>query len=145
MLLFHLMAIYCVCVRSQLIKERNALMNRYLLHQNLSHCSDVKSGFHDTCQIHDKDDDQTIKRECAFENQQCRDGSYNQTCMILYMDEDGSGSSTCSCHDLKTPQVSSVEYHWSRWYTLNDKRVGLYREMKDEKAEDPAVLIKEYR
>ena len=144
-LLFHLITMYCVCMRLQLLKERTELMNRYILHQNVSRCNDVKLGFYDTCQIYDKDDDQVIKGECAFENQQCLDGSYNQTCMILYINGDGSKSYTCCCHDLKKPQLSSVEYHWSVWYILSDSRVGLYRELKDEKAADRPVLIKEYR
>ena len=144
-LVFYLIPLYCVYVRSQLVRERMELMNRHILHQNISRCSQVKARFYETCEIHDNADYKVIGNECAFDDQKCSDGSYNKTCIILYINEDGSQSYKCTCHDHKKPQVSTVEYHWSRWHSLADSRVGLYREMEDALATNPSTLAREYR
>ena len=144
-LLVFLITLNCVCVRSQLVRERTALMNRYILHQNFTRCTDVKLNYYETCEIRDEDDDLVTKRICGSENQQCSDGTYNKTCMILEMNEDGSQSYTCSCHDQKKAQVSTVKYLWSRWEMLEDSRSGLYREIYDELITGYPALIKEYR
>ena len=144
-LVFYLMTLYCDYVRSQLVRERMELMNRHILHQNISRCREVKARVYETCEIHDNADDKAIGNECSSDDQKCSDGSYNKTCIILYINEDESQSYHCTCHDHKKPQVSTMEYHWSRWYTLEDSRVGLYREMKDKLVTDPPVLAREYR
>ena len=139
------MTLCFVCMRSHLVRERTALINRYILHQNHSRCGEIKLKYYKTCEMRDKDVDKMTDDVCAFDENKCSDGSYNKTCMILYMNEDGSQSYTCSCHDQKRAQVSTAEYHWSRWYSLTDSRVGLYREMHDVLVTSPPALIKEYR
>ena len=129
-LLFYMLSVYAVCIRSELEGERMTLMNRYILHQKLPCCNDVRTGVHETCEIYHKND-QVIKQTCAIENQQCLDGSYNQTCMILYMDDDGGEAYKCTCDDQKKPLKTNVEYHWSQWRKLPDSSVGLYREIYD--------------
>ena len=116
-------------------------MNRYILHQDYSRCSDAEVGFYELCEMHSQEDEM-MEKECGFENQQCLDGSYDKTCMVLYMNADGSKSYTCTCQDHKQSVDVSTVYKWRQWDELPDSRVGLYREMHDDLV---ASLVTEYR
>ena len=80
---------------------------------------------------------------CRF-GQTCPDGSYKRTCLLLSLNEEGEQTYSCSCQTSKTPQLSSVNYVWSPWYTLTDSRTGYYREIKDMLATGSPTLASEY-
>ena len=143
--MFYLILLHFIFTRAQLARERMHLMNRHILHQNSSLCSEIKPENYETCELHYPDDNKPIRNQCVSEEERCSDGSHNRTCIILFMGENGTRSSMCSCHENKQPQVPTAEYHWSRWYTLTDSRVGLYRQMNDVLISEPPTLAKEYR
>ena len=80
---------------------------------------------------------------CGF-GQTCPDGSYKRTCLLLSLNEKGEQTYSCYCQMGKTPQLSSVNYVWSPWYTLTDSRTGYYREIKDMLATGTPALASEY-
>ena len=136
------------CLKAEPTRGRLELMNRLLLHQNFSRCADTRSDSYVICEIHDEKDAKAIGYDCAFYNHQCPDGSYNRTCMLLYInpdDPDRFTFYTCTCHSNKQPQLQPWHYHWSKWESLTGGRVGMHRELTDTMVANPPVLIREYR
>ena len=119
-------------------------MNRYILHLNSSLCSEIKPSFYETCELTDQEGSKASGDECVVDNQRCPDGTYNKTCITLVINEDET-SSMCSCHYNRQPQVSTSQYHWSRWNMLTDSRVGISREINDVLVTNPPALAREYR
>ena len=75
----------------------------------------------------------------------CPDGSNKRACILLSLNENGEQSYSCNCPENKKPQLSSVNYVWSPWYTLTDSRVGFYREIKDMLTTGTPALAIEYK
>ena len=130
-------------LEAKLIRERKELFQRYILHQNYTRCSELVPGFYDTCRVYDESDEKAIGNTCVY--QPCTDTSFNKTCLPLPPSSGEVYSYTCLCQEQMKPQLISVEYQWSGWYSMTDSRVGLYREMVDSLVTDEPVLAMELR
>ena len=129
-------------IRSEVepIKERTQMLQRFILHQNYTRCSEFKPDAYLTCRVYDESDEKAIGRKC-FQSNPCLDTSFNKTCMPVPTGPGEITSYTCVCHEHKKPQLTSTQYKWSDWYTLPED--AMYREMKDLLVTDAPVLAKE--
>ena len=132
-------------LKTEPIRERTQLMNRYLLHQNSSRCADIKHHSYMICEMYDDKDAKAIGYDCGFYNYRCPDGSYNKTCMLLFVNPDGTMSYTCTCHSNKQPQMQPWHYSWSKWYNVPGEGAGIYQELTDSLITDSPALVLEYR
>ena len=89
--MFYLILLHFIFTRAQLAREIMHLMNRHILHQNNSLCSEIKPAHYETCELHDPNDNKPLGNQCVSEEGRCSDGSYNKTCIILFMGENEPG------------------------------------------------------